>query len=115
MSFQDDILQIADSAGQGGCCYTKVHFTEKNICIQDLKPSHYEGSFLEARNEPPSLFVSSILESYGGGTSGRDGDFNYDIYQEASRKSILEDLQAELAVDNFGVRESSIVNSDTFK
>jgi len=45
------------------CCHTRLHFTKENICIQNLKPNHYEEDLLEDVKTPQSDFVKSIIDS----------------------------------------------------
>ena len=51
-------------------CILKLHFTDQNICIQNLKPNHYESGFEDVLDENRSEFIKSILE----GMKQRNGE-----------------------------------------
>lgn len=53
---------VEDPAAECGC-FTKLHFTSKNVCIQDLRPNHYDPTFCGADAHRESKFVASIIES----------------------------------------------------
>lgn len=62
------IVSTSDSAGPesraASChCVTKIHFTGESICIQDLRPNHYDAKFSSVTPVAESSFVKSILES----------------------------------------------------
>ena len=72
-----NIAVLSAKNGAAGCaCFSKMHFSDDNVCIQDLRPNHYEGDGLSDENSRPhacadgdaehnkeSAFIRAILES----------------------------------------------------
>lgn len=57
----DNKILKSSNEEKNGCCHTAVHFTTQNICIQALRPNHYEEDLHEQEKAPQSEFVKSII------------------------------------------------------
>lgn len=59
----NSIMGAGEDSGPECQCFTKLHFTNKNICIQDLRPNHYDSTFCGIDIQKESKFVTNIMES----------------------------------------------------
>lgn len=80
------------------CCFTGVHFTDQDICIQSLRPNHYEEHFIGEGNRPLSEFVKSIIDTRCP-LDQEEWETAKDVEESCSLNSILKDITNDLKAE----------------